>query len=194
MKIEKYLKNSNNSIVNNISTYLNKIVDVRFADINNLAMEQIDNQYNQEEIYNKPLALGVDIKTELELDDIFYISLTINEQGNMGGVNWLSENGYVFNAANGEIVDFSGGWKDYYYQEALKDFVKKDVYIDAKEDLFTDWESILKEEMFKTGNWYLDGNDVVFLIDGSVLGFDEATCKLLELKVPDKHWTVRQKN
>ena len=89
--------------------------------------------------------------------------------------------GYTFHYT-GDIHEFDmNGWKKKYYKEALNNFMNTDLYINYKEQLNKGWETIMYDNMYLTGNWYLDDEKIVFLVPAYLLGFDEATAKVISI-------------
>ncbi len=166
---------TSNEIVNKIADYLNNIVNKNFDELNNDSQEII-------EYLNESENLGVDLKIKHEYTGPYSLSFTIVTEGQLGANGMYGVNGYTFDYA-GNIREFSGGWKEKYYKRALEVFKNSDLYLNNSEQLIKDWEKSLYDSMYLTGNWYLDDKKIVFLIPSYLLGFDEATSKVIDLEV-----------
>ena len=54
---------------------------------------------------------------------------------------------------------------------------------DYKDQLNKDWKTILYDNMYLTGNWYLSDDKIEFLIPAYLLGFDETTARVISIGV-----------
>ena len=150
---------TSNETVNKIATFLNDIVYKDFNEINT----NNENNYNLklELAYVGPYSLSFVYKTEKD-----------NKIVDMKG--------YYFKYT-GEVHDFDmGGWKNTFYEGAKNYFMNTDIYKNNKENLKEDWETILIDTIFTTGNWYLGDGKVYFFINSNLLGIEENTIIELE--------------
>ena len=76
---------------------------------------------------------------------------------------------YYYSYAGTE-KQFPAGWKDKYYEKALREFINSTTYLNYHADLLPEWKTILKDNLFQEGNWNLEEGKLVFYIPGSILG------------------------
>ena len=65
----------------------------------------------------------------------------------------------------------------------LKEFMKDELYLNYSQDFDKDWQEKLFEEIFTTGNWYIDNEKISFIISPDCLGIDEDLTKTLIINV-----------
>lgn len=165
-----------NELVNKIANYLNELVNNDFDEINSTSKEIIEYGGIEEN-------LGVNLKLELVYTGPYSLSFIYRTEGVLGTTTMYDVKGYTFHYT-GDISEFDmNGWKEKYYKEALNNFMNTDLYINCKEQLNKDWETIMYDNMYLTGNWYLDDEKIVFLVPAYLLGFDEATAKVISIDV-----------
>lgn len=170
-----FLNNSTeNESVNRIANYLNELVNNDFDEINSASKEIIENADIDEN-------LGVNLKLELVYIGPYSLSFTYTTEGQLGTTVMYDVKGYTF-YYTGDIHEFDmNGWKKKYYKEALNNFMNTDLYINYKEQLNKGWETIMYDNMYLTGNWYLDDEKIVFLVPAYLLGFDETVAKVISI-------------
>ena len=164
-----------NELVNKISDYLNEIVNNDFDKINNDSKKLANKSGIREN-------LGVDLKLELVYVGPYSLSFVYTKEGKLGTSSIYDVKGYTFNYV-GNVQDFPNGWKDGYYEKALTEFTKTDLYKEYSNQLNDDWQSKLYDNMYITGNWYLGDDKLVFLIPAHLLGLDETTAKIINIEV-----------
>lgn len=166
---------TNNKIINNIAKYLNKIIDEEFAKYNETAKELQENIKAEE-------GLGVNIDLKLEYVGPYSVSLSLTTSGQLGAVGMYQINSYVFDY-NGNIKEIPGNIKNSSFQKALNKFKEDNLYLENKDKIYSNWENILKENLFKTGNYYLNEGKIIFNIDPNLIGIDDATSKNIAIEV-----------
>lgn len=165
-----------NKSVNKIANYLNKLVNDDFDKINGTSKEIIEFVDIEEN-------LGVNLKLELVYTGPYSLSFLYTIEGQLGAKAIYDVKGYTF-YYTGDIHEFDmNGLKDKYYKEALSNFMKTDLYINYKEQLNKGWESTLYDNMYLTGNWYLNNEKLEFFVPAYLLGFDESTAKVISIDV-----------
>lgn len=165
-----------NETINKIANYLNELVNNDFDEINRNSKKMIENMDIKKDS-------GVNLKLKLAYLGPYSLSFTYTIEGQLGSVSMHDIKGYTFHYT-GDIHDFDmNGWKDKYYKEALNTFMQTNLYINNKEQLKKGWESILYDNMYLTGNWYLSDEKIEFLIPAYLLGFDEKTAKVINIDV-----------
>lgn len=165
-----------NESVNKIANYLNKLVNNDFDEINSDSKEIIENADIKENS-------GVNLKLELVYAGPYSLSFIYTTEGQLGASAMYNVKGYTFHYT-GDIHEFDmNGWKDKYYKETLNSFIKTDLYINYKDQLNKEWETILYDNMYLTGNWYLSDEKIEFLIPAYLLGFDESIAKIIDIDV-----------
>ncbi len=153
--------NTENPLVINAAKFINPIVEADYA-----ALKE-DGKYHE-------------LKLELAYVGPFYYSITYTDQTNEDH-NIYSKKGYVFNG-NGDIKEFDalGITKDY-HTKALESFRQSDYYAKNKDQLISNWEQALYDNMFKTGNWYQVEGGVTFVLPGSALGVTNSNPRVFEI-------------
>ena len=165
--------NTENDIVNNIANYLNDIIDKDF------------NEYN---ITSAELFIEDDLGVNLNLDLVYIgpysLSFIYTSDGQLGATGIYNVKGYTFNY-NGEVINFdTNDYRDEYYKSLLNSFKESDLFINCKDELISNWETIIYNVMFETGNWYYDKDDkITFLIPSYLLGLDGSYENVIEINV-----------
>ena len=167
--------NTENDIINNIANYLNDIINKDF------------NEYN---ITSEELFVEDDLGLKLiDLLDLVYIgpyslSFIYTSDGQLGATGLYNVKGYTFNY-NGEIINFdTNDYRDEYYKSLLNNFKESDLFINCKDELISNWETIIYNVMFETGNWYYNKDDkITFLIPSYLLGLDGSYENVIEISV-----------
>ena len=167
---------SKNKTVNKMAKYLNEIVNNDFDKINNSSLKVIENG----NVFENQ---GVNLQLEFVYAGPYSLSFVYTAEGQLGTTTIHEKKGYTFKYT-GDINEFDmNGWKDRYYNEALNIFMKTNLYIDYKDQLNKDWKTILYDNMYLTGNWYLSDDKIEFLIPAYLLGFDETTARVISIGV-----------
>lgn len=165
--------NTENDIVNNIANYLNDIIDKDF------------NEYNitSEELFVED-DLGVNLNLDLVYVGPYSLSFNYITEGQLGATGIYNVKGYTFNY-NGEVINFdTNDYRDEYYKSLLNSFKESDLFINCKDELISNWETIIYDVMFETGNWYYDKDDkITFLIPSYLLGLDGSYENVIEISV-----------
>ena len=165
--------NTENDIVNNIANYLNDIIDKDF------------NEYNitSEELFVED-DLGVNLNLDLVYIGPYSLSFIYTSDGQLGATGIYNVKGYTFNY-NGEVINFdTNDYRDEYYKSLLNNFKESDLFINCKDELISNWETIIYDVMFETGNWYYDKDDkITFLIPSYLLGLDGSYENVIEISV-----------
>ncbi len=166
--------NTKNKLVNTIANYLNKKAKKDFETLNNDCEDLVDGITEN---------LGVILKLNLEYAGPYSLSFSYTAEGQIGTTAYYDKKGYTF-YYTGQIHEFDmNGWKESYYQKALNEFENSELYKNNKNQLVENWENILYDNMYKTGNWYLKDSKLQFLIPADLLGFDEATSRIVVIDV-----------
>ena len=165
--------NTENDIINNIANYLNDIINKDF------------NEYNitSEELFVED-DLGVNLNLDLVYIGPYSLSFIYTSDGQLGATGIYNVKGYTFNY-NGEIINFdTNDYRDEYYKSLLNNFKESDLFINCKDELISNWETIIYNVMFETGNWYYDKDDkITFLIPSYLLGLDGSYENVIEISV-----------
>lgn len=165
--------NTENDIINNIANYLNDIINKDF------------NEYNitSEELFVEG-DLGVNLNLDLVYIGPYSLSFIYTSDGQLGATGLYNVKGYTFNY-NGEIINFdTNDYRDEYYKSLLNNFKESDLFINCKDELISNWETIIYNVMFETGNWYYDKDDkITFLIPSYLLGLDDSYENVIEISV-----------
>lgn len=173
------IKDSNNQIVNAIKNHINPIVNKEYQEMLNDSKEFADN-------IDDPADLGVNYKLKVESINDTEISISYQIDGGLDGVGWYVREGYVYSVTNGKLLEYPKSYRDNAFANALKEFKKSEIYINGNEELYTNYEAVLRTRMFEAGNWYLTDSKVVFLVPGEELGFPEAIAKMIEIEIDRK--------
>lgn len=177
MENTKMVLNSstNNAMLNKIANYLNAIVDKDFEQLSKDSQSLIESADVEE-------MLGVHLKLELVYAGPYSLSFTYTKEGKLE--NSIHDvKGYTF-YYTGEIHEFDKkGWKDSYYKEVLARFIESELYLNHKEQLYENWQTILYNNMFLTGNWYLEENKLTFVIPMHLLVSDVTTLKTVMIHI-----------
>lgn len=161
-----------NKIVDKIADYLNVVISKDFDEVSstsNSLINSINDNY------------GVNFKVEMVYAGPYSLSFVYTKEGRLGTDVIYDVKGYTFNY-NGDVEEFSNGWKDEYQQSALDNFMKSDLYLEQSSKLTKDWEKVIYDNMFLTGNWYLSDGKVKFLIPAKLLGLNDVTVPVIELE------------
>lgn len=163
---------TNNMVVNSIANYLNLKVNNGYAEY-----EKLKNKYLEASgIYN------MDFRIDFVYAGPYSLSFRYVVEGALPDRFVYDIYGYTFNY-NGDIREFDmGGWKEYYHENAVKEFKKSEFYLENG-SLLKKWESALYDNMFLTGNWYLDDEKVVFLISTDWFDVDGIDSQIIEVPV-----------
>ena len=165
--------NTENDIINNIANYLNDIINKDF------------NEYNitSEELFVED-DLGVNLNLDLVYIGPYSLSFIYTSDGQLGATGIYNVKGYTFNY-NGEIINLdTNDYRDEYYKSLLNNFKESDLFINCKDELISNWETIIYNVMFETGNWYYDKDDkITFLIPSYLLGLDGSYENVIEISV-----------
>lgn len=176
-----FTKSENNKLVNKMADYLNTVVDEEYKKTEETIKQIIKEKYDDleeslEDVYS------VEHELDLEYAGLNSISYSYVKEGELGELEWSDKRGYVFDY-EGNIMVFPKDIKEESYKKALAEFTKTGEYMGAKDQLKEDWKAIAKEELFKTGAWYVDEQNIVFFLDGSKLGFEEENARIYELEI-----------
>ena len=170
---------SKNATLNKVADYLNEIVQNDFNKYNDDTKEILDNITDIDSLDG----LGLNLKLELVSATPYNISFKYTVEGQLGTSAIYKVKGYNFHYT-GDLKKFdSNGWKDGYYQKVLKEFMKDELYLNYSQDFDKDWQEKLFEEIFTTGNWYIDNEKISFIISPDCLGIDEDLTKTLIISV-----------
>lgn len=162
---------TDNEIVNSVAKYLNDKVTNDF-----------DKYVEHSKIYlSNPGKYNLDFRIEFAYAGPYSFSFKYIVEGILPEGEVYDVVGYTFNY-NGDIREFDmGGWKQYYYENAIKEFKKDKLFKDSS--LVSNWKEVLYNNMFLVGNWYLDDEKVVFLIEPELFGFDDVNINTIEIFV-----------
>lgn len=165
-----------NESVNKIANYLNTLVNNDFDVISNESKEIIKNEDIEKNT-------GVTLKLELIYTGVYNLSFIYTMEGKLGEKSVSKIKGFTFDY-DGDINEFNmNGWKEKYYNEFLEKFMKTKLYHNYKDDLSNDWKSVLYDNMYLPGNWYLADGKLKFLIPAYLLGFDESIVKTIKVDI-----------
>lgn len=173
------IASSSNKIVNTIGNYLNVIVNKEWEKL----AEESKKVIAEGLVIPENGELGIEYSLKLEDLGATTVSFVYSMNGTLGGVPWGDLKGYVFNSANGELKEYPNGWKEEAYTEALESFKKKDDYKNSKDNLIPNWENVLKENIFTTGNWYLKEDKIIFLIPETLIMESPVSSHVIEIEI-----------
>lgn len=168
IKSENY-QNSADKIVR----YLTGVSDERW---NNEIKVMADQVAEMDALENLDFGVSYLFGTGVATD--YYLSFHLDLNGAFGGVSWLGEEGYNFSIETGEVLNFSDIARNYgelvnlTYNEMV-DYISNLNYSEG--ELYNDsingyWKDILKDEMFKLGNWYFVSDGIKFCIPKYSIG------------------------
>lgn len=168
---------NDNKIVQNIGNYLNAIVNEEWNKLNNdcAGITEVTNVQENEKY-------GIEYEIKLEEIGVYSYSFTYSMHGSLGGVPWNDYRGYVFDST-GEIKEFPNGFKDSTYEKAIEAFKKQDEYKDIEEELMVNWESVLKENMFNPGYWYIKDNKLIFTFPKTLISEFGPSSSMLTIEI-----------
>lgn len=89
---------------------------------------------------------------------------------------------YYYNYA-GETKEFPAGLRDKYTEKAYAAFVQSSNYLNYREDIYPEWRDILKENLFKEGNWNIEEGKLIFYIPARIIGIIPLQLPILTLEV-----------
>ena len=164
-----------NAMLNKIAEYLNAIVDKDFEQLSKDSKNLIESTDEEE-------TLGIHLTLELVYAGPYSLSFTYTKEGKLENTIY-DVKGYSF-YYTGDIHEFDmNGWKDAYYKKALTYFVKDDFYLKHKDQFNKDWRTILYDNMFLTGNWYLEEGKLTFVIPAYLFGFAKDTTNIITISI-----------
>ncbi len=173
-----YVEESSNETVNNIGKFINKIVDDNY--------KQIEEEFN---LFKKDFDLMSDedlqdfnLTLKVEYIGPSNISLSFTLEGGYYGHNYYLVKGYTFNVFNGDVKEIPRRYQSRLHDAAIKEIENNKDYKDLIVEFTNDWKDILKEEMYKEGNWYLTDGKICFLIVPDYLGVNYL--QLMSIEVP----------
>lgn len=167
---------TDNKILENISEYLNEIIDTDETEIRTLVTTK----------YNRTLETNytVNLTTNLKYLGKDTISFTYLENGNIGNTKYDKLKGYIF-SLDGEIVTFKDQDKEKYLTKIDEYLKQTDTYTKFEEEISDDYLNNIEEEIFKSGNWYVSENKLVFIVTSDMLEVEDYNFKYIEIEVPD---------
>ena len=163
-----------NAMLNKIAEYLNAIVDKDFEQLSKNSKSLIESTDEEN--------LGIHLTLDLVYAGPYSLSFIYTKDGKLE--NTIHDvKGYSF-YYTGDIHEFDmNGWKDSYYQKALAYFMKDDCYLKHKDQFNKDWQTILYDHMFLTGNWYLEDGKLTFVIPAYLFGFDKDATNIITIRI-----------
>lgn len=174
-KIKTLKKDYSNDVLNRISLYINNKIEKELKEINKDFSTR-----NKDETME---GLGVNYQVDLININRFNIVFQLTIEGQLGATSIYDVKYYQFNYAG--TIDDKIYYSDYYINKVIKNFKNQELYLNYKDILVDNWEKILEENIFKTGNWYTDEENINFIIDSSLLGLDGAAPKIINIKIEE---------
>lgn len=143
------------SIKNNNNEKSALAIESKLNDISNKEWEEIKTMAddNKENTYD---GIGVNYIFKNGVINSSRLTFLANVSGSFGGVSWLSDEGYNFDAETGELLkleDIGTGVYDYVYNTCISN-------LEGETSLFDNWKDSVKEELNKEGNWYFTDNGI----------------------------------
>lgn len=161
VEIEKSVVKSRgqNETLNKIAEYLNNELNSKYKELEN----KTNNVNNETKLA---------IKMRNAYTGPYSISFVMYVEGTINGTNVDEMKGYTFKYT-GEINTFDAyGIRDRVTKSAIDNFMNSDTYKNNYKKLYTNWDVVLKEKMYETGNWYLADGKVIYIIDSNLIGLD----------------------
>lgn len=170
---------SKNEIVNQIASYLNAIVENEWA----LLEEEFQGLLSEGFIFS-----GEDIiNFTLKLEDLnaSTVSFIYSMNGTFNSTVRGDKKAYVFNSANGEVMEYPKGWKE--PEKVIESFKNSKDYESMQDSLMQNWETVFTENMYKPGYWYLKDDKIIFLIPETLISNSPIRDHIIELEIENTH-------
>lgn len=158
------INENNEEIAQKIEEFLNEeVADYSIDDFQDILDSFGDTEDNiNEERFKFTQTLELELRTDK------FISVSYNLVGDLGGVPWISNLGYVISLETGEyytdlnelVLDVEE-FKEYIINKAKKE-LKNQL---GEEGLIPDYENELSNQLFDDGHWYLTRNGMNFEIE-----------------------------
>ena len=154
------IKNSDNDSVNKIASYINNFVSslydrestnsmtasLKSNKVTGIHIKIINTYIGNESVSFK---LIIDGRTDKKLDDI---------------------KGYTFNMKDGELTSIKSNDRTTLSNEIITAFNESDSYKKYKDKLSYNYPNYINNVIFNTGNYYIEDNNIVFIIPSNSLG------------------------
>lgn len=165
-----------NKTVNSIANYLNKIIEEKYKKLNSESKELLENT-------NIDTNSNVQLKLELVNAGLNNLSFVYTKEGKLNGKNVYDSKGSTF-YYNGEIKNYDAeGFKESIKLKAINEFRKSELYAKYKNQLDKNYEKVIYDNMFLTGNWYLVDNKMIFLIPANLLGLNSEIASIVKIEI-----------
>lgn len=159
--------NSNKETADKIVNYLMTISDNDWKKLNETSKSDataFPDDYN----------VGVTYTFSTVMNTMSIVSISYDMDGGMGGVSWLGNWGYNFNKTNGDVLEFSDVIVDSSTSNNLYDYIINDIETNYEnlwnDEVSGDWKNIVKDNMFKLGNWLFTDKGITVTFDKYLLG------------------------
>lgn len=152
-----------------IESKLNDISNKEWEEIKNMADESKENTYD---------GIGVNYIFKNGVINGSRLTFLANVSGSFGGVLWLSDEGYNFDAETGELLkleDIGTSVYDYVYNTCISN-------LEGETSLFDNWKDSVKEELNKDGNWYFTDNGIRIVFQKYSISDGSFGIKIVDIK------------
>ena len=134
--------------------------------------------YGNEIKENIYYGIGVNYIFKNGVINSYRLTFFANVSGSFGGVSWLSDEGYNFDAETGELLkleDIGTGVYDYVYNTCISN-------LEGETSFFDNWKDIVKEELNKEGNWYFTDNGIRIIFQKYSISDGSFGIKTIDIK------------
>ena len=134
--------------------------------------------YGNEIKENIYYGIGVNYIFKNGVINSYRLTFFANVSGSFGGVSWLSDEGYNFDAETGELLkleDIGTGVYDYVYNTCISN-------LEGETSLFDNWKDSVKEELNKEGNWYFTDNGIRIIFQKYSISDGSFGIKTIDIK------------
>lgn len=164
------ISSNNENITNNIVEYLTNVSNKDWKQLEDTSKGYAEN-------FPDDYSVGVDYLFRTILNNENILTIGYEMSGSMGGVSWLGNWGYNFNKEDGKLLELNdiineSSAKENLYQYIV-DNIKNSQYYDVLwegDDITPNWKVSVKDNMFKTGNWYFTDKGIMVTFDKYLLG------------------------
>ena len=165
------------SIKNNNNEKSALAIESKLNDISNKEWEEIKTMEDESK-ENTYAGIGVNYIFKNGVINSYRLTFFANVSGSFGGVSWLSDEGYNFDAETGELLkleDIGTGVYDYVYNTCISN-------LEGETSLFDNWKDIVKEELNKEGNWYFTDNGIRIIFQKYSISDGSFGIKTIDIK------------
>ena len=189
-RISEDIKKESETILNNIGMTLSQSIDLflrqvvlkrgipfELNDISNKEWEEIKTMADESK-ENTYAGIGVNYIFKNGVINSSRLTFFANVSGSFGGVSWLSDEGYNFDAETGELLkleDIGTGVYDYVYNTCISN-------LEGETSLFDNLKDSVKEELNKEGNWYFTDNGIRIIFQKYSISDGSFGIKTIDIK------------